>query len=67
MSIVHSQVILRYIARKYDLYGDSEQAQLAIDTVLEGVAALRRFYFQLAYTHNMVRPCTLSACLPMSR
>ena len=55
ISIVHSPVILRYIARKFDLYGSGEKQNLTIDMVLDGVATLRRFYFELAYTHNMVR------------
>jgi glutathione S-transferase len=54
ISIVQSQVILRYIAKKYGFHGNTKAEQLRIEYILEGLAALRQSYFQLVFTDNMV-------------
>ena len=61
MVLAQSYAILRYLGRKFELYGSSEMERARIDEFLEGIAGLRKFYLELVYTHSMVRLASLLA------
>jgi glutathione S-transferase len=65
LNICQSQAILRHLGRKLNLYGTSDAERAQIDFFLDGIVALRRFYLELVYMHNMVRSvlCVFFACL----
>nr|ACJ03598.1 pi-class glutathione S-transferase [Cipangopaludina cathayensis] len=47
--LVQSNAILRYLARKHDLYGSSLQSQAKIDMLNDGVEDVRNTYVKLIY------------------
>lgn len=53
MDLVQSNTILRYIATKHGLMGNSEKDHWAVDMVLEGVESLRSKYLVLIYQNQL--------------
>jgi len=53
VDLVQSNVIHRYIGRKYGLLGSNEKQQCAADMVMEGVEALRSKYVALIYQDQL--------------
>ncbi|KAG2484598.1 hypothetical protein HYH03_016639 [Edaphochlamys debaryana] len=51
--IVQSNAILRYLARKYKLYGKDEHEAIAVDMIMEGVESLRVKYLNLIYQDKL--------------
>lgn len=53
LEIVQSNAIMRHIGRKYGLYGSTEADAVAIDTMMDGIVALRSKYLHLIYTDQL--------------
>ncbi|GLC39874.1 hypothetical protein PLESTB_001311600 [Pleodorina starrii] len=51
--MVQSNAIIRYLGRKYGLYGKSEKETIAVDEILEGVESLRCKYLTLIYQDQL--------------
>lgn len=53
LKIVQSNAILRYIARKHNLYGSNEAENVAVDVLLDGVSDFRSRYVRLIYVDKL--------------
>jgi hypothetical protein len=64
LDICQSQAIMRYLGRKLVCYGASDADRAAIDEVLDGIVALRKFYLELIYTFQIARNLALLPAEP---
>lgn len=53
LNIVQSNAILRYIARKHNLYGANETERVQVDMYLDGVMDFRQRYTRLIYIDKL--------------
>ena len=50
--LTQSNAVLRYLARRFDLYGDSEAEQITIDVLQEEAYDFRNHIVKAVYTHR---------------